>query len=111
MTTRGAYIRVAAGLLIIAMLYVGPFAVGAMTAGERLAPSLARTGEAADIAISLDFIPGPSELEFLQTFGRYGGSGGNLNNVILLNVSPEKQQELSRIYWIGTIQPERGCPS
>lgn len=111
MTTRGAYIRVAAGLVIIALLYVGPFAVGIMTAGERLSSCLARTGGAADIAISLDFIPGPSELEFLQTFGRYGGSGGNLNNVILLGVSAQKQQELSRIYWIGAIEPERGCPS
>lgn len=110
MTTRSAYMRVLAGLTIIALLYAGPFAIGVMTAGERLAPCLVSGSGPYRIRVSLDFIPGPAELEYLQTFGRYGGSGGNLNNVILLRVSDEKLTELSRIYWIRGIEPETGCP-
>ncbi len=111
MTTRNAYIRVVAGIIIIALLYVAPFAVGAITAGERVSPCLARETGDADIVIKLAFIPGPSELEFLRTFGRYGGSGGNLNNVILLNVPKANQRKLSRIYWISEIGPTGECES
>jgi hypothetical protein len=109
MTTRNAYLRVAAGLVAIALLYAGPWAVGIITAGERLAPCLAKAQQPADIVIKLAFIPGPTELEYLQTFGRYGGSGGDMHNVVLLRVAKAKQQELARIYWISEIAPAGAC--
>lgn len=109
MSRRSAYIRVLAGLIILASLYFGPLAFGMMTAGDRVAPCLHNVA-ASNIKISVDFIPGPSELEFLQTFGRYGGSGGDLNAVILLGVPEANLTELSRIYWIRRIEPEMGCP-
>lgn len=110
MTPQSAYRRIAIGLALLAAIYVVPFLVGTLTAGHRLQMcSGALPAGPSNIVLKLGFVPGPFELEALQKFGRYGGSGGELNNVVLLRVSPENISRLSRIYWIDQIVPREPC--
>lgn len=109
MTRRGAYARLALGLVAVGLLYGAPLAFGALTAGGRLSPCLRAHAGPADLVVRLAFIPGPAEIELLQGFGRYGGSGGDLHDVVLLEVPAEKRRELSHLYWIDEIAPMEPC--
>lgn len=59
--------------------------------------------------VELPYVPGPTQLEDLQRYGRYGGSRGDLHNVVLLDLPPENVTLLSQMYWIVRVEPEGGC--
>ena len=59
--------------------------------------------------MKLSYVPGPTQLEDLQRYGRYGGSGGDLNNVVLLDVPAQNVMLLSQLYWVDRVEPEDGC--
>lgn len=42
-----------------------------------------------NVVVELPYVPGPTQLEDLQRYGRYGGSRGDLHNVVLLDLPPE----------------------
>lgn len=111
MTPRRAAIRIAVGLFLLVSVYTAPWLAGYVTAGSRLEVCPGDTGERQDLALTLSFVPGPTELGMLQGYGRYGGSGGDMNRVILLRVSPENRAALSRLYWIDRVAPADPCPA
>lgn len=111
MSTRGAYVRIICGAILIAFIYLGPLAVGTLTAGSRMDACLRKAPDEADIVVKLAFIPGPTEIELLQGYGRYGGSGGDLHNVVLLEVPEANIRRLSRLYWIKEIAALDSCAS
>lgn len=110
MSRRMVVARVAFGLLLIALLYAGPLAYGLATMGGKVDPCLAGASRAGDVVVTLSDVPGPTQIEELQRYGRYGGSGGNQNHVVLLGVPPANVTMLSRLYWIDTIEALDGCP-
>ena len=109
MSHRTALMRFAFGVLLIALLYGGPYAYGRATAGDKLAKCLQGTSAAQDIVVKLSYVPGPTQLEDLQRYGRYGGSGGDAHNVVLLGVPAQNITLLSQRYWVDRVEPESGC--
>lgn len=109
MSKQQALLRVFAGLVIIGLLYGAPHLIGTVTAGSRLSPCLRNLQSDAQIVVKLAFIPGPTEIEELQRYGRYGGSGGDIHNVVLSGVPPRNQQLLAQLYWIKEVAPVRPC--
>jgi hypothetical protein len=108
-TSRTAFRRIAIGLTLLTALYVTPLLVGTLTAGERLMTCPGPVPPESNVIVQLAFVPNSTEIQSLQRFGRYGGSGGNLANVILLRVSAENLRALSRMYWIDRVVPRDAC--
>lgn len=109
MSKRMALARIVFGAVLIGLLYGGPYAYGLATADEKLAECLAGNTEPQNVVVKLSFVPGPTQLEDLQRYGRYGGSGGDLHNVVLLDVPAENVTLLSRLFWVDRVEPEGGC--
>jgi hypothetical protein len=102
--------RVLSGLLIVLAMYLGPVAYGFATSNGRVDQCLAGTTDAAsDIIVRLGFVPGPTQLEELQRYGRYGGSKGGLETVVLLDVPPGNLSLLSNLYWIDRLESLKPC--
>ena len=109
MSKRMALMRIAFGGLLVALLYGGPYAYGLATADDKLADCLAGNTSPQNVVVKLSYVPGPTQLEDLQRYGRYGGSGGELNNVVLLGVPPQNVTLLSRLYWVTSVKPVDPC--
>lgn len=109
MSKRMALARITFGGMLLALLYGGPYAYGRATADDKLASCLVGNDSPQNIVVKLSYVPGPTQLEDFQRYGRYGGSGGDLNNVVLLDVPPQNVTLLSQQYWIDSVEPERGC--
>ncbi len=109
MSRRMAIARVVFGCVLVAVLYGAPYAAGVATASGRLESCLAERAGGSDVVVVLDFVPGPSEIEKLQAYGRYGGSGGDMHNVVLLGVPGQNVRLLSQLYWVESVKPLDGC--
>jgi hypothetical protein len=109
MSKKLAILRIGTGLALVALLYAGPFAYGFATAGGRLDPCLSEPTQPADVVVELSDVPGPTQIEELQRYGRYGGSGGDRQAVVLLDVPPGNITLLSRLYWIDHVKALDGC--
>lgn len=109
MTTRAAVTRIAIGFVLLALVYVAPWVIGYVSAGSRMIKCPGQETAPMDVVVSLDFRPGPTELEALQEYGRYGGGGGEATNVVLLQATPADRERLSRLYWIKAIRPLKVC--
>lgn len=109
MTSRAAVTRIAIGFVLLALVYVAPWFIGYVSAGSRMMKCPGQETAPVDVVVSLGFRPGPTELEALQKYGRYGGGGGEATNVILLRTTPANRERLSRLYWIEAIKPVKAC--
>ena len=109
MTRPTAFSRVGFGLLLVVVMYAGPQAYGLATAGDKLHRCLRGTGAARDVVVKLSYIPGPTQIEQLQRYGRYGGSGGEPNNVVLLGVPRGNVDLLAHLYWVDHVDPTESC--
>jgi len=109
MSRRMAVARVVFGSVLLLVLYGAPYAAGVATSSGRLESCLADRPGGSDVVVVLDFVPGPSELEKLQAYGRYGGSGGDTHNVVLLSVPSGNVRLLSQLYWVERVEPLDGC--
>jgi len=109
MSGRMAVARVVFGLVLVGLMYAGPYAYGFATAGGKVDPCLSSETVPSDIVEKLSSPPGPTQIEDLQRYGRYGGSGGELNNVVLLGVPPQNVTLLSRLYWVTSVKPVDPC--
>jgi hypothetical protein len=109
MSQRMALTRIAFGVVLLALLYGGPYAYGLATADDKLAGCLVGNTEPQDVVVKLSYVPGPTQLEDLQRYGRYVGSGGDLHNVVLLDVPARNVTLLSQLYWVDRVEPEDGC--
>jgi hypothetical protein len=101
--------RIVSGLVIVLAMYLGPLAYGAATSNGRLDQCLDGQADASDIIVRLGFVPGPTQLEELQRYGRYGGSKGGLETVVLLDVPPGNLGLLSNLYWIDRLESLQPC--
>jgi hypothetical protein len=108
-STRVALSRIVLGAVLITTMYAGPQAYGLATAGGKLHGCLTRTDAPQDVVVKLSYIPGPTQVELLQRYGRYGGSGGDLSNVVLLGVPPQNVTLLTRLYWVDRVDPTEPC--
>ena len=104
-----AWIRVAFGVLLLVLLYGGPYVYGRATADGKLAGCLVGSTNPQNVVATLSYVPGPTQLEDLQRYGRYGGSAGDLGNVVLLGVPAQNVTLLSQLYWVDRVEPEGGC--
>jgi hypothetical protein len=109
MSRQMALARIIFGSILLAVLYGAPYAAGVATASGRLESCLTDRSGGSDVVVVLDFVPGPSELEKLQAYGRYGGSAGDTHNVVLLSVPSENVRLLSQLYWVEKVKPLDGC--
>lgn len=109
MSRGAAYGRIGLGLLLLIVMYMGPQAYGMATAGDKLQQCLRGTDTPHDVTVALSFIPGPTQIEQLQRYGRYGGSGGDLHNVVLLGAPPGNIDLLARLYWVDHVDPAQPC--
>lgn len=109
MSTRMAISRIIFGITLVVLMYAGPYAYGLATADGKLAACLEDTTSPQDVVVKLSYTPGPTQIEDLQRYGRYGGSGGNLNNVVLLGVPARNVTLLSRLYWVDRVAPVDPC--
>jgi hypothetical protein len=109
MSTAMVIARVLSGIVIILALYFGPTAYGSVTSGARVDACLAGSSGPSDVVVRLGFVPGPSQLEELQRYGRYGGSDGGLETVVLLGVPPANLRLLGNLYWIDRLESLNPC--
>lgn len=109
MSKRMAWIRVGSGVLLLVLLYGGPYVYGRATADRKLADCLVGSTSPQSVVATLSHVPGPTQLEDLQRYGRYGGSAGDLSNVVLLGVPAQNVTLLSQLYWVDRVEPEGGC--
>jgi hypothetical protein len=109
MTRRMALSRIIFGFGLIALVYAGPYAYGLTTAADKVPECLGQAQTPQDVVVKLSFIPGPSQIEELQRYGRYGGSGDDLQNVVLLGVPVRNVNLLARLYWVERVYPTVPC--
>jgi len=93
-------------LLLIAGMAVGFRLYTTTTAEARIAPPLKEAMTHASVfprvLIRLDFTPEDFHIKYLQRYGMIGGVHKNM--IFLLNVKKEDVVELSKIYWIRSIE-------
>ncbi|TCO19615.1 hypothetical protein EV652_11314 [Kribbella steppae] len=109
MTRRMALSRIIFGILLLALLFGGPHLYGRATAADKLADCLVGTTSPQNVVVKLSYVPGPTQLEDLQRYGRYGGSRGDLQSVVLLDVPAQNVTLLSQLYWVDRVDTEDGC--
>jgi hypothetical protein len=109
MSKKLAILRIATGAALVALLYAGPFAYGLATADGRVDACLSAPAQAHDVVVKLSYVPGPTQIEELQRYGRYGGSGGDPHDVVLLGVPASNLTMLSRLYWVDEVEALDGC--
>lgn len=109
MSRRTGLSRIVLGAVLITVMYAGPQAYGLATAGGKLHACLAGTETPQDVVVQLAYIPGPTQVELLQRYGRYGGSGGDLRDVVLLGVPRENVTLLTHLYWVDRVDPTKPC--
>lgn len=103
------YARTIAGLLVIALVYLGPELAGRLTADGRLDECLSDVSSPQDVVVQLDVIPDPTQIEALQQYGIYGGSGGDVQAVVLERVPPRNVALLGNLHWVAHVRPVDGC--
>ncbi len=104
---RTAWLRLLAGIALIAVILSGQTLAGLATAGARLDPALrGATGPVSVIAV-MDFTPERFHTERLSEYGVFAGRDKSVNRVRLRNVSPDNLRRLSEIVWVSRIEPAR----
>lgn len=104
---RGAKIRMALGVLLIAAILWGQDLAGIATAAGRIDPALLNTAEPASVVVVLDFTPERFHNERLQRYGVFAGRDKAVNRLRLRMVTPENLRLLSRIVWVARIEKAR----
>jgi hypothetical protein len=99
--------KVAAGILLIALVVFGQDLVGAMTASRRLDPALANPTGPSNVVAVLNFTPERFHNERLATYGVFAGRDGAVNRVRLRLVTPSSLRQLARLAWVSRIEPLR----
>ena len=99
--------KVAAGILLIALVVFGQDLVGAVTAFRRLDPALANPAGPSNVVAVLDFTPERFHNEQLAQYGVFAGRDGAVNRVRLRLVTPENLRRLAHLAWVSRIEPLR----
>ena len=104
---RGAWIRLSAGIALIAAILFGQTLVGMATATGRLDPALRTATTPVNVVVVMDFTPERFHTERLSTYGVFAGRDRAVNRVRLRMVSPENLRRLSGLVWVSAIEPGR----
>ena len=99
--------KVAAGVLLIALVVFGQDIVGAATASRRLDPALAHPAGPSNVVAVLDFTPERFHNERLAKYGVFAGRDGAVNRVRLRLVTPDNLRQLAGLAWVSRIEPLR----
>jgi hypothetical protein len=99
------WMKFAIGIVLIALVLVGPRLVGMATAGHRLDPALKRATGPSNVIVILDFMPERFHTERVTSYGVFAGRDGALNRIRLRAVSPENLAALAAIPWVARIEP------
>jgi hypothetical protein len=102
--------KIAAGILLIALVVFGQDLVGAATASRRLDPALANPAGPSNVVAVLNFTPERFHNERLATYGVFAGRDGAVNRVRLRLVTPSSLRQLARLAWVSRIEP-LGAPA
>lgn len=98
-------VRLLCGVLLIGLILYGQSLFGALTAGSRLDPALRDPNGPVNVVVTLDFPPERFHSERLASYGMFAGRAGSVSRIRLRGVTPEALAQLSRIPWVGRIEP------
>jgi hypothetical protein len=97
--------KVAAGVLLIALVLFGQDIVGAATMFVRLDPALSNPTGPSNVIAVLNFTPERFHNERLAKYGVFAGRDGAVNRVRLRMVTPENLRKLASLVWVSRIEP------
>jgi hypothetical protein len=97
--------KVAAGILLLALVLFGQDIVGAATVSARLDPRLRNTTGPSNIIAILNFTPERFHNERLAQYGVFSGRDGAVNRIRLRMVTPQNLRKLASLAWVSRIEP------
>jgi hypothetical protein len=97
--------KVAAGILLIALVLFGQDIVGAATVSARLDPALSNPTGPSNVIAILNFTPERFHNERLAQYGVFSGRDGAVNRIRLRMVTPQNLRKLASLAWVSRIEP------
>ena len=101
---RGAWLKLALGVLLIAAFLFGQDVAGWATSGGRVAPALLGARGPVNVVVVLDFTPERFHNERLALLGVFAGRDKTVNRIRLRMVSPENLRRLGNLVWVGRVE-------
>jgi hypothetical protein len=99
--------RIAAGIVLIALVLFGQDLYGRATASWRLDPALQGATTPRNVVVVLGFMPDRFHNERVAEYGVFAGRDGALNRIRLRNVTPSSLARLAAVPWVARIEPMR----
>lgn len=99
------WIRLAAGMLLVAGVVVGDDVVGWATGPSKIADEISGDSGRVNVIVQLPFEPERYHLEELSRYGSYAGRGDGEDQVRLIRVTPSNLTAISRLLWVTSIEP------
>jgi hypothetical protein len=99
--------KIAAGILLIALVLFGQDLYGRATASWRLDPALRNATTPRNVIVVLGFMPDRFHNERVAEYGVFAGRDGALNRIRLRNVTPGSLTRLAAVPWVARIEPMR----
>jgi hypothetical protein len=97
--------RIAAGIVLIALVLFGQELWGRATASGRLDPALHGATGPRNVVVVLGFMPDRFHNERVAEYGVFAGRDGALNRIRLRNVTPDSLARLAAVPWVARIEP------
>jgi hypothetical protein len=97
--------KVAAGILLLALVLFGQDIVGAATVSARLDPTLSNPTGPSNVIAVLNFTPERFHNERLAQYGVFSGRDGAVNRIRLRMVTPQNLRKLASLAWVSRIEP------
>lgn len=102
-----AWLKLLAGVALIATILFGQTIAGMATSGQRLDPALRDATGPVNVIVVMNFTPERFHTERLATYGVFAGRDKAVNRVRLRMVSPDNLRRLAGLVWVGRIEPGR----
>lgn len=96
--------KIAAGVVLIALVLFGQDLYGRATAFTRLDPALRGAAGPRNVIVVLGFMPDRFHNERVAEYGVFAGRDGALNRIRLRNVSPDSLARLAAVPWVARIE-------
>ena len=101
---KAAWLKLLAGVLLIALVLWGQELIGRATASTRLNPALRDITGPVNVVVVLDFTPERFHNERLTQYGVFAGRDRAVNRVRLRMVTPENLRRLANVAWVAWIE-------
>lgn len=103
------WFRPVIGIVLLAVILTAAPIYGRVTAGGKIDPGVSRTAPTVNVIVDLTTDVGNFHQNTLADFGVFGGRDRNSlsdrSRVRLQNVTQDRLDALTRIYWVEKIEP------